>query len=87
MDTKLGHFLECSWHLTSFTELRYGYTHFKERGTQNKEYLFQRATGLGRERVAKRGIKQAIAVLMGAGRNRGRMVEGSTEKGLEFPLS
>lgn len=29
---KLGHFLESSGHLTSFTELRYGYTHFKERG-------------------------------------------------------
>lgn len=39
------------------------------------------------ERVAKRGIKQAIAVLMGAGRNGGGMLKGSTKKGLELPLS
>lgn len=62
-------------------------THLRQTGACNEKYLFQRAIGLVREKVAKWSMKQPTAVWMGLGRSGGRIYRAPLERALSHPTS
>lgn len=56
-------------------------------GTYDEEYLFHRATGLGKDTIAERRGQEPSAVLMGPEGRDAEFHGGSLERALSYPMA